>query len=227
MAGSSRRDETTTRFRRRVAVLIAVASIAGVLSAWAASREAGAAAGFQQQGLQHLVHLEQELNKNEGLLDQDRRLDGLYERHVEARKIYSDQAAQLGSGSPRLRDGLAARAREHLTIARSLYRFFLTQQPPPPHVDDYEPRTPSASTAPYFEDDLAELRPEHLFRQAKEAHLVALLFSAVTASFAVALFLLTLAELARSDVRRYIGVSGGGVVMVGLVGFAAVLVGAR
>jgi hypothetical protein len=209
-----------------VAVLIAVTSIAGVLSAWYASIKAGEASGLQQQGLQHLVHRVQEQNKNEGLLDQDRRLETLYEQHVEARDLFLDQEERIGERAPRLRETLLVRAREHLTIARSLHRFFLTYKPPFPHVGRYEPATRSTLTLPYFEDDLAELRPAHLFRESKRVHKVAEEASAITATFAAALFLLTLAELARSGVRRYFAFSGGGIVVIGLVAFVLLLWGA-
>jgi hypothetical protein len=221
--------------RRRVAVLIAVASIAGVLSAWRAAVMAGEASGYQQQGLQHLVHRVQEQNKNEGLLDQDRRLKSLYLQHVEARRIFLDQAEEIRGRAPTLHERLQLRAREHLTVARSLHRFFLAHIPPPP-TGEVEARTdadgdgagarePAVSRLPYFEDDLEELQPAHLFVQADETHRVAQRLSAITAAFAVALFLLTLAELARSGVRRYFAVSGAGAVVVGLTAFAWVLSG--
>lgn len=224
---AERRD--TTRFRRRVAILIAVASIAGVLSAWRAAVTAGEASGYQHQGLQHLVHRVQEQNKNESLLDQDRRLESLYEQHVAARRIFLEQESEIGNRAPRLRERLLLRAREHLTVARSLHRFFLTYTPPPPpdEVGDIEDVLTERKTSRplYFEDDLEELRPAHLFAEADDTHMVAQNLSGITAMFAVALFLLTLAELARSGVRRYFAVSGAGAVVIGLAAFAGVLLG--
>jgi hypothetical protein len=229
-SGTVRRgSDATTRFRRRVAILIAVASIAGVLSAWRAAVTAGEASGYQHQGLQHLVHRVQEQNKNESLRDQDRRLESLYEQHVAARRIFLEQEGKIGNRAPRLRERLLLRSREHLTIARSLHRFFLTYTPPPPpdEIGDIEDvlRERETSRPIYFEDDLEELRPAHLFREAADTHSVAQNLSGITAMFAVALFLLTLAELARSSVRRYFAVSGAGAVLIGLAAFAVVLLG--
>jgi hypothetical protein len=210
-------------FRRRVAVVIAVVSIAGVLAAWQASVAAGQASGQQQQGLQHLVHKEQEENKNAGLADQDERLAGLYRQHLAAWRAFHRQAAQMQGQAPRLAGYLHTQAREHHAMARSMRHFFLTYEPPEPALAPTVPSAPPGGSAAYFEDELKELRPDQIFHQASQTSTRATVFEGLTAVFAVALFLLTLAELARSGLRQYFALSGGAVSAVGLIAFVGVV----
>ncbi|MGH3365588.1 MAG: hypothetical protein ACRDOY_00070 [Nocardioidaceae bacterium] len=162
-------------------------------------------------------------NKNEGLLDQDRRLESLYAQHLEARQLFLDQAKKVRDEAPRLGDVLELRAREHHTVAMSLRRFFLTYRPLPLSTEVYAFEKRTAAGLPYFEADLAELRPHQLFNSAVQRRTAASGLAQSTALFAVALFLLTLAELARSGVRHYFAVGGTGVVAFGLVYFVLVL----
>lgn len=207
-------------FRVRVAVLIAVCSIAGVLSAWQASLKANEASELDQQGMQHLVHKEQELNKIDGLVDQDKRIGDMHDEHVNAMQLLEDEARQVADSYPELAEALRVQAREEHTLARSLRRFFLTYRPEGDEAVDDEEATDSAT---YRDEELKELRPRAILAQADKKQEHARYFEALTALFAVSLFLLTLAELARSGIRRYFAVSGGVVVAGGLIAFAVAL----
>lgn len=200
-------------FRTRVALLIAACSIAGVLAAWQASVQSNHAFSLEQQGLQQLIQKQQELNKIRGLTDQDARLAALYEEHMHARELLEEAAIQ----NPALAESLRLEAREQHTLARALRRFFLTYQPG--GDEDFEARE-AVQDATYRGQALRELHPDSVLARAEDAQTHAVWFEGLTALFAVSLFLLTLAELARSGVRRYFALSGGTIVGAGLVMFA-------
>ena len=209
-------------FRLRVAVLIAVVSVAGVLSAWQASRWAGESSGLTQQGLQHLVHRQQELNKLTGIVDQDVRLRALYVEHTRSWSLLRGEAERIRAVDPLLADSLDLQAREEHALARSLRPFFLTYEPS--GTSDYDAEE-GWQDLRYFSEELKEFQPPEIFAQAADSHDRALEFERLIALFAVALFLLTLAQLARSEVRHYFALSGGVVTAVGMGMFVVALAG--
>jgi hypothetical protein len=211
-------------FRIRVAVLIAVVSIAGALVAWRASLASIHAAALDQDAEQQLVQQEQRRAALEGQVANDLQLYGRYQEHIKAWRLLSAQADRIRSHNPDLAITLGAQAQNELGLARTLRPFF--QAGLPDFGDDngtvvYDPQFVLRNL---FTGDreLAVLDPDEVFEEADDAHGKTVDLVAIVALLIAAIFLLTLAQFVRSNNRRLLAGAGAVVALAGIVLFVLV-----
>ena len=216
-------EERSDPFRTRIAVVIALVSIAGAFVAARASILSVRASDLDQISLQQLVQQQQLLADIEGQVAQDLRLFARYQERVLAWRLLERDARSVRREHPSLADRLEADARTELAIARSMRPFFNFQ----PDLGDDQGRVKydPVFARRYLVDtnvELRELRPDDTFRLAQDLHVQIVRLVGVAALLIAALFFLTLAQLVRRNVRHTFAGAGGVVLVVGLALFALV-----
>ena len=212
----------TLRFRTGIA--IAVVSMLGAVVAWRASIVSSDASDLNQFATQELAEQQQILARHQNEVNQDIRLLASFQEHAWLEKRYRDDAKKVKKSSPDLAKGLQVRANGEAGLKREVEQFFLGGYPA---VDD------AKATASYSSETalreladqdarLAELRPVALSEEAAGRHRQALQLVGVGAIFVVALFFLTIAQLAELPRGTTFGLIGGAVAVIGLLLFVFV-----
>ena len=215
------RKSATDRFRGRVAILIAFVSIMGAVVAWRASEASELASNLDQDATQQFVQREQILGQLDEDVIQDMRLLGSYQEHVKAWKELDRAAAAATGGAA---DDLRRRAQEERALARALYLLFQTAYPTDPEEngDVAFDREFAQRVMRDGNDDLATLAPEATDARADDAHEKTVNLVALAALLVGALFLLTLAQMARPTIRALYAGAGAVVLLSTVVLFFVV-----
>ena len=199
-------------------------SVLGAVVAWRASIYSSDASDLDQRATQELVRREQIVASSRGAVAQDRRFHGPYQEHVKAAVLLERDARALRATDAVKSAELRAEALDERALARSLAQFFYSPTPGYPTSSGnvgYDAR----AALQYIEETDAELPILHPGAVAKDAqtlhdrtvHLVA-----VAAIFVLALFLLTLAELARPATRAAFAAGGVAAMAAGVVLFLVI-----
>ena len=215
------RKSATDRFRTRVAILIALVSIMGAVVAWRASEASELASNLDQDATQQFVQREQILGQLDEDVMQDVRLLGAYQEHVKAWKEL-ERSANAASGAAA--ETLRRRAQEERALARTLYLLFQTWYPshPEENGDVAFDRDAARAWMRDGNDDLATLAPEATDARADAAHEKTVNLVALAALLVGALFLLTLAQMARTTIRAVYAGAGTIVLLTSIVLFFVV-----
>jgi hypothetical protein len=211
-------------FRIRVAVLIAIVSIAGAVGAWRASVSSIHAAALDQEGEQQLVQQEQRKAALVGKVANDLQLLARYQGHVKSWRILSTQADRMRPRNEDLAQSFEAQAQGELSQARALRPFFEAATP------DFGDERGTVAYDPAFvlrnleegDPDLAVLRPDETFEEAHDAHGKTVDLVGVVALFIASVFMLTVAQFTRRGLRELFAVAGILVMVAGFVLFAVV-----
>ena len=190
---------------------------------WRASVAAAGASDLDQHATQQFVYQRQFVAAKAGQVAQDRRLLVQYQARVRAWKLLQADAVRVRRSNPALATSLDDQARRELALARSLQPFFYF---PVDLGDDnglvgYDER----SALEYLlktDSEVIGLNPATTFRAAERSHRKTLNLTGIVALFGAALVFLTLARLARSNLRWIAGGTGCLIVAAALTLFVLV-----
>jgi hypothetical protein len=209
------------RLRVAIPLLIAVASIGSAFVGWRAAEYSSEAGELDRRASQALIRERQITTENEGALTQDLRLFAAYQQHVLMRRLLERDAARTQAQDPSLAAELRAEAQSERAAARALL----------PRLGWYNPEgsekqgivrydLPAAREAIVDDsEELSELRPQALAKDADEARTTSVHLFGVVTLFIASLFFLTLAQLGRAITREIYAGSGMAVLVVAVLLF--------
>lgn len=205
------------RFRSQVGLVIAAVSIFGAVVAWRASIVSSNASDLDQRATQELAHQEQLLATHRGQVSQDLRLLAMYQEHGKRRHLMLEQANSIENSNAELAYGLRIRAQGEGAITRMLQGLFLGYYAT---LDEDGNAEYNRDTAFEFlvgrDGELASLRPNQLADEAGAAQREGENLTGIAAILVTALFFLTIAQVARPQIRRIFAGTG---IVVAAVGF--------
>lgn len=185
-----------------IAALIVLASLAGAGVAFSVSSASSTAGDLDQRAQQEFLQKRQLLAGRESQVGEELRLVGVYQDVVLTRRLLERQAERVRSSDPELAKALEQEAQGLVALARLTGTGFRAAFPSVAEdgTATYDRRQALANL---LSQDLnyQELHPEAVAREAEEAHDETVRLVGVGVVFALALFFLTLAQLARG-VRR-------------------------
>ncbi len=204
-----------------VAAAITVVSILVAVAAWRGSTAIGRASDLDGGYIQQVAMRQQELETIAGYVELDMRLPPRYQEHVLAAAQLQAAAEKLPAGSAD-RQLLEVRAQGERAIARVMRPFFISL----PTVDAqgvamYD-REFVLRTLEDQDTRLADLQPEQVAADAVIAHNQANGFVIVGVILAVALVLLTIAQVTRGARRLPFVASGAVIGLAGSIGLVLV-----
>lgn len=201
-------------FGFRVALLIVAASLAGAGVAFSVSNASSTAADLDQRARQQALQKQQLLTGRQSQVGEELRLTGAYQELVLTRKLLQEQADRVRAANPVLANVLDQEAQGLDALARSTGAGFRAASPEV-EADGTVRYDRARALANLLSQDLnyQELHPEQTAREADEAHDRAIRLVGVGIVFALALFFLTLAQLARPG--RRLPLAGAGALAIG------------
>jgi hypothetical protein len=204
-----------------VAAAITLVSILVAVAAWRGSTAIGQASDLDGGYIQQVAMRQQEMETIAGYVELDMRLLPRYQQHVLAASQLQAAAAKLPAGSAD-RQLLEVRAQGERAIARVMRPFFIA----PPAVDaqgvaTYD-RESVLRTLENQDTRLTDLQPDEVAAQASVVHGQANAFVVVGVILAVALVLLTIAQVTRGRRRLPFALSGAAIGLAGGIGLVLV-----
>ncbi len=213
------------RFRSRVGLVIAAISIFGAVVAWRASIVSSNASDLDQRATQELAHQEQLLATHRGQVSEDLRLLAIYQEHGKLRQTMLEQAKRLEKRNPELANALEIRAQGEGAITRMLRGFFLGYYAGLNKKGNAEYNRNTALEFLVERDpELASLRPRQLADEAGAAQREGENLTGIAAILVTALFFLTIAQVARPQIRRIFAGTGIVVAALGFILFVVLAV---
>ena len=206
------------RFRTGVAVAIAVISILGAIVAFRGTLAEQDARRLDQQGIQEQSQREQIITNLQAQVDEDIRNAGIYQEHLKASQILSDQAGK--ATDPSLASSLRADAQAELVLAHTSERFFGGAIPNDSGKSGDAVTYDRDKTLARLEannDQLRELRPDQTIASADEKHIQSNNLVGLVTLFIAALLFLTLAQFTRRGMREIFAAAGGVVAIAGVL----------
>ncbi|MEA2460009.1 MAG: hypothetical protein QOH90_186 [Actinomycetota bacterium] len=213
------RERRPWTFVRLVTLLITVVSILGAIVAWRASVVSGNAGGLDQTANQDLVRKQQIDAQIEAQVDEDLRIFPRYLAHLGAWKTLKQQSDDVRAQDPDLATKLSIEGQDELSLARTLYQSLSVK--PVFGAEEYDKQF-SVDYLRQFEIDLRGLDPDKTVKLAAEERERGVKLVGITALFIASLFFLTLAQVARFNVRRFFALGGLIILIVGTILFVAV-----
>jgi len=213
-------DEEGNSFRTRIAIVIAVVSIFGAITAWRGTLISSAAAGADHQYLDEVAERQERVNLLSALVAEDVRQVGPYEEHVRAAALLRSEASQEGGADSALADSLLVQARGEDALAAER-RTFIRYGTPEVTSDQAHPVKYDAAAAlrtlELNDSQLQKLRPDVLLVSSEALHRKSLFIVGLVSMFVASLFFLTLAQFTGPGPRRIFFASGVGVAVLTIV----------
>jgi hypothetical protein len=201
---------------RTVSLLITAVSILGAIVAWRASIVSTDAANGDQAATQDLVRQQQINVQVQAQVDQDLRLFPSYLAHLHAWQTLKKQSRSVQRNDPDLATALSSEAQDELSLARTVYQSLSVK--PVFGAEEYDEQF-SIDYLKSFQQELHGLDPEATEAQAAELHDKGVRLVGITALFIASLFFLTLAQVAKPNVRHFFAGAGVLVLILGTILF--------
>lgn len=206
-----------------LALLIGYASIFSAVLAWRASLASIESSRYESLAVQEQARRTQLERLSEGTVAQDERVAAIFQEQALAARELAEQAATLRESDPTAADVLDLESQAHAALARALQPFFLGAGGIALGEDGtvgYD-RGFVLRNLNEANSELRELRTQRTVELAERADARTLGILGVAAVVVAALFFLTVAQVSRSRMRvraAFLAI-GGGLVLVGTLGF--------
>jgi cell division protein FtsB len=209
-----------------LAILIGFASVFSAVIAWRASLASIDASRYQSLAVQQQARREQIERDLEATVQQDERFVADFQEHALAARELQTQADSIRATNTTAADTLDLQAQSELALTRALEPFFMGAGGVALDENGTVPYD-KAFVLTNLEDgdvELRELRTSNVANLANAANAKSIDFIAVAAVVVAALFFLTVAQVSRTrvKVRQAFFVSGGLLVLVGVLAFVFV-----
>ena len=205
-------DDEDHRFETWIAIAMVLTAILGALIAWQASVVSDNASEFFDQASQQRAQREQILATIDLQVDHDVRLARKYGDHVHAQTVFTRRSERAKNAE--VAELLDRRAREEQMYARTLSQHFLALFPT---VDEKGKTTydrPAAERALLAGSEAADIRPDETFSLALAERAIVVRLVSIAFLSVVALFFLTLAQLLKGVLVRWVFAGTGAAVFL-------------
>lgn len=195
-------DDTDHRFETWIAIGMVLAAILGALIAWQASVVSDKASEFFDQASQQRAQREQILATIDVQVDHDVRLAREYGDHVHAQYVFERRSNR--AKNTEVAELLDRRAQEEQMYARTLSAHFFALFPTVDASGKTTYDREAAEQALIAGSQAADIRPEETFAAALQERSIVVRLVSIAFLSVFALFFLTLAQLLKAPMVRWL-----------------------